>query len=1500
MTGADQENGAQPQNMNRVAVIGYAGRFPGAPDIGTFWRNLRSGADSSVELSDADLDKAGVSPRTRQNMNFVRRAQVLDGADQFDAEFFGVSPSEAELLDPQQRLFLECAWEAFEFAGYVPAQYPGSVGVFAGAGLSTYLLHNVLPELADDDPVLLYQAKIGNDKDFLPTRLSYKLNLTGPSIAIQTACSTSLVAVHLACQSLLDGECDAALAGASSIMIPQGAGYIYQPGMILSPDGRCRPFDVAAQGTIRGDGVAAVLLKRLGDALRDRDTVHGVILGSAVNNDGSQKLGFTAPSSAGQRDAIVQAHVMAGVPASSISYVEAHGTGTELGDPIEVEALTDAFRASADERAFCALGSVKSNVGHLDTVAGLTGLIKVLLMLRHGEIPPTVHFRSANPKLALADTPFYVNSELRRWQARGPTRRAGVNSLGIGGTNAHVVVEEPPAPVATASCRESQVLVLSARSRDALDAATERLAVHLRATPDADLADVAFTLRAGRTAHPYRRVVLARSVAEAAGHLAARQPQRVLTGMAAPTARPVAFLFPGQGAQRPLMAESLRKAEPAFRSAFDECAAIFAEGFGHDLTVLVYDATEARLLDQTEFAQPALFAVEYACARLWESWGVRPAAMLGHSLGEYVAAQLAGVFSLEDAIHLVARRGRLMQSTPRAAMLAVELSEAEALARLPDGVDLAAVNAERRCVVAGTADLIDGLREQLASERVPCRPVATSHAFHSAMMEPILAEFAEHVRRANPQPPGIPFVSNVTGGWITAAQATSPDYWAGHLRSPVRFHDGLATLLATGETAVVECGPGQTLASLARRHPKGAAAVARSTARADADQDDHTVALTGLASLWTVGVPVSLGDAAGHYQCRRVQLPTYPFERRRYWLAPAHPAGQPADPLEPSPADWLYVPTWRRSAPPTAAAAHGRPQRWLLIAGQQDLAGALAARLRELGHQALLAPDGESGSAGDRNPVGLMSADEPFDQVVHLGGVTGQAEPAQDVHPVFADILSVVRALASRGSPPVTLSVVTDQMFAIESADQVALGKAPLLGLAAVLPQEAQQVRCRVIDLPVVPAGADGARLAPQLAAELTSAAADATVAFRGRYRLLPGFDRVPPGDAGLAPVLRRRGVYMITGGLGRVGMCLAEGLARTWQARLVLTTRSAFPPRPEWDHLRSADDQTGRAIRRLLALQADGAEVVVIQADVAAETQMRSAVTQAATRFGALDGVVHAAGLAGVSALIPVSRLTAEACAQHFRAKVTGTQVLRRVLAASPPGFVVLVGSNATVLGGPGLAAYAAASAYLNAAAEEWTGTGPTRWLAINWDRLSLEGQQPAAHVTKQRDRFALRGEQAIESFERALALLPGGQVVVSRAPIEARVASWRASLALTRAPAAPVPDRAGGDGLEQVIADVWKELLGISEIGMDDNFFDLGGDSLIGLRVVAELERRLDSSVPPVQLYEGPTVRALAELLRGQSGDGKLAQEAELASRRRQVMRREIRRREEKVSRE
>ncbi|MFI7605996.1 SDR family NAD(P)-dependent oxidoreductase [Micromonospora sp. NPDC049366] len=1341
-----------------IAIVGLAARLPGAADVNEFWRNLVDGVESVTELTREEQLARGATTEEVDDPGWVNRAPLVDGYDEFDAGLFGMTSREAEITDPQHRLFLETCHTALEDAGYDPSRYDGAVGVYAGTGGNTYLHRYVLRnKRVGGSPHGAVSIATGNSPNYVATNVSYRLDLRGPSLTVHTACSTSLVAFHLACEALRNGECDMALAGGVNIELPH-VGYLGMEGF-TSPDGRCRPFDAGANGTVWGSGVGVTLLKRLSDAIADGDAIRAVVLGNAINNDGAGKVGFTAPSIDGQMEAIAQAVAMADVDPRTISYVEAHGTGTAMGDPIEVAALSAVYLRDTDDRGWCGIGSVKSNIGHLSQPSGIVSVIKTVLAMEHGLIPPTINYETPNPAVEFADTPFYVANTLTKWDTDGGPRRAGVSSFGIGGTNAHVVLEQAPAAYrAPRRVRPAQLLHVSAQTATALDTAVQRLAARLTEAADAGpehLADVAHTLRVGRREYPHRAAVVATDLPTAAAAL--RDARRGHRGVADGPAPRLCFLFSGQGAQYAGMGAQLYAEEPGFAAVVDECAELLRPELGLDIRDLILgrepDAGER--LTETRYTQPALFVVEYALARLWQDAGARPAAMIGHSIGEYVAATVAGVLDLPDALRVVAARGRLMQSLPAGSMLAVSLDESAIAERLPEGLSIATVNGPGTCVVAGETEAVAAFAELLKGKSKALR---TSHAFHSPMMEPILDEFTALMASVTLRPPAVPFLSNVTGTWITDAQATDPAYWAAHLRRPVRFGDCVGTLLGEGTWQLVECGPGKQLANLARMQVAKASAEQRRLTPlgslpgpGDATGDLATL-LGAAAALWCGGVPVRLGADP---QARRVPLPTYPFERRRYWVDPDPEQPRATTPTGPRPlAEWFAVPVWRQAAAEPGTGPLGR----CLVFTAGPRGDALLAGLREAGAEPLEVRPGDAfaatGSGYRLRPgvredydalVAALTADGMPTRLIHASTLDGvpagtdiaAAWAAQDAG--FFSALHLVQALAGAGltaeEGDLHLDLVTAGVGDVRGDDLVRPEHATLAGLARVLPAELPGLTVRLVDADPTD---DGGRA---LLAELRRAgdARRAEVALRGGRRWLADYEQVTLDAEGEPGALREGGRYVITGGLGGIGITLAEDFARRARARLVLLARSGLPPRDQWDeHLavHGSDDRSGRAIAAIRRMEAAGAQVLVLAADVTDPADLRRVRAAAEEAYGGIDGVVHAAGLPGGGMAEIKERAEAE---RVLAPKLAGTLALAQVFGDLPLDFVVLCSSITAVVGGFGQVDYCAANAFLDAHARSGQGwRAPV--LSQNWGGwaevgMAVETVAPAGFRAAGRD---------------------------------------------------------------------------------------------------------------------------------------------------------------------
>ncbi len=1276
-------------NPNAIAVIGMAGRFPGADSVPALWRRLLAVEEGIRRLGDEPVPQG---PGAEGHI--VPAKGVLEDADRFDAAFFGFSAREADVLDPQHRVFLQEAWHALEDAGIDPAAGGGRIGCFAGASMNSYLLTNLTTRPDVVDLVGPYQVLLSSDKDFLATRTSHRLGLTGPSLTVQTACSTSLTAVHLATQSLLAGECDIALAGGVSISSPLEEGYRFVPGGILSADGHCRPFDAAAGGTVPGNGVGVVVLKRLADALDDGDRVDAVVLGTAVNNDGNDKVGYTAPSVNGQAEVIAEAIAVAQVDPASIGYVETHGTGTALGDPIEVTALNQALGGGRDaSSATCALGALKSNIGHLDAAAGIASFIKAVLVVREGRVPGIAHFTEPHPALELERTPFTVSGETRPWVGpRGP-RRAGVSAFGIGGTNVHVVLEEPPAAPTVAAPEAPSLLLLSGDAPDAVTRYGERLAGAL--TGEAPLERVSATL-AGRRARPHRAAVVATDADSAVRRLASVPPAPAK----ARTDAGAVFLFPGQGAQYPGMGRDLHRTDRVFAETVDRCADLLTGVLGLDLRDLLLagrsDEEAAAMLAQTRITQPALFTVEYALAKAWLARGVRPIGMIGHSVGELVAATLAGVFDPDAAVALVAERGRLVQAMPTGSMLAVRAAAAVVGQELPPALCVAAINAPDLCVVSGPADEIDAYARRAERRGWTTSALRTSHAFHSASMDAAAAAFARRVAQEALAAPELPYCSNLTGDWATPEQAMDPEYWGRHLRGTVRFEDCLTRVLADERAVLVELGPGDTLRSFASGHAAlGAGRVLCGTLPHPKNpvRDDVTF-LEGVGRAWAAGVPVEVAAPVGP----PLSLPGYPFEAGRHWIEPGAATPSHEEPAAERPVeDRVAAPTWQRVVLGGAAA----PATF-------DVEGdsPLARRLR-----------------------GALPTDTDAAAPSTVVMIASRGEGPQDAASAVEALVTRVRQLAGRAAEtsPIRIELITAGAHDVVGDEVIDPVATALACAAAVVGQEFDHLTCRALDL-ADDDPASGTLAA--LAGVLAHPQVPGPLAIRGTHAWRQDFETVPAGPA--RPLVRPDGAYLVTGGFGGVGLSAARELVDAGAPVVGLLGRRVPPAGSAWSELRG-DPHWGRTAEELVLLS-ERATIVPLAADVTDAEAVRRAV-EVLSAHAPLRGVIHAAGVP--SAGVMLTR-TDEAAASVLAPKTLGTHAVADAVGTDLDFFWV-TSSVTALVGGPGQADYAAANGYqlgwaaaarragLPATAiawDTWRGLGMARGLAS-----ALTGGEPVAH---------------------------------------------------------------------------------------------------------------------------------------------------------------------------
>lgn len=1511
MNTTDQQEEDYGDVNNDIAIIGMAGRFPMAENVDQFWANLVSSRDCITRFSAEDLEKFGIAPEALENPNFIPAAGFIPDQDKFDAHFFEMNPRDAANLDPQHRFGLEVAWQTLEHAGYTAASVNGSVGVFAGVNMSTYLIFNLMQSEAIEESSDGLSTLIGVDKDMFATRISYKLNLNGPSVALGTACSTSLVCIHLACQSLLNGESKMALAGGAHIATPNTVGHFYQEGGYTSRDEMCRSFDAQGSGTVAGAGTCFVLLKRMEDALEDNDTIYAVIKGSAVNNDGSEKIGYTAPSIVGQTKIIAEAQAVAGVEPESIRFIEAHGTATPLGDPIEFAALTRAFRLQTDKKNFCGIGSVKSNVGHMGVAAGAASIVKAALSLKNKVIPESLHFESPNPKLDIENSPFYVVDKLERIAPGKYPARAGVSSLGIGGTNAHIILEEPPV-VESSESRAWQLVVLSAKTPSALDNMSKNLSDYMKNAADDVIGDVAFTLQVGRVPFAFRRsfvvpannlVRIAESIAPGKGY-SAKVPEKD---------KKVVFMFSGGGTQYVNMARDLYESEPAFAVTMDACAALFKRKMNMDIIDLIYpedDQVEANAvtLQRPKNFFAALFMVEYSLAKLWMSWGVKPEALIGHSMGEYVAACIAGVFTLEDAVNLICCRGALFEKLEKGAMLSVTAPAPQVQQLLIDGVSMATVNDPGRCSVAGRPEPIAAFEKILQAQGIEYRKLLIDAAGHSPMIDPILEEFGKFLATVKFSKPNLPIISNLSGTWVDANEICTPDYWKKHLRQTVRFSDGVATLLKDPNSIFLEIGPGNALCSFVRTQvtPGSESLLLNSVRHVNEEKDDMCHLLETTGKLWAAGVTIDWKAFYAEEQRKRIALPSYPFDRKRYWVEPMKQGRDPGGKLEV--ADWFWQPGWRLEERKAAAFA-GHDVVLVFVDAQQAAAGVMQ-QLREQGARVIAVSQGagyveidaqhfQINAANDKEYLLLMAKLLQLNAlpktILHCWSLSDTSDQQQQLVNSQLSLVYLAKALSANNvTESLSIVGVTNRREAVLSDDTINCMQALITGPEKVIPYEFPNIR--FITLDVSTDGTGQVDLTPFLLNELEIVAEQTSshtaIALRNGLRFVKDFVPLATADnAGEKANIKEHGVYIVTGGLGGVGMVHAQALAAC-KTRLVLLQRSRFPEASDWDAL-LADPTAGALVKEQIKgvknLQSLGAEILIVQADVADSEQVAEAVAAIKAKFGVINGLVHCAGY---GEFVEIKLTSKEIIEAVLSPKITGTNNLLAALTNENLELVILCSSMSAQTTGYGLVGYVSACAYLDTLAHAHRGDAKTRFLSINWDvwntpqqTIRLQGDAEPSHKQPGNPN-AISPREGIDVIYRALAA-GKPQAVISTLDFQKllRKNQKMSDVLLSGGDDEEVQSEVKNTGLslydrpnlsteyvapstkdEILLASIWQETLGINTIGINDNFFELGGESLLGVRIAVKA-KKLGLFFGPKQMFSTPTIAQIVQSLSASS---------------------------------
>ncbi|MBW8687215.1 SDR family NAD(P)-dependent oxidoreductase [Chitinophaga rhizophila] len=1422
-------------NGVEIAVIGMAGQFPGAENIDQFWKNLTAGAESVSFFSKEELLAAGESKAVIEDPSYVNANAYLEGKEGFDAAFFGYRPDEAALMDPQIRLFHQYCWTAMEDAGYDVTNYADKIGLFAGGSPDNNWENYTILTNQQQKRVDEYSASQLRNITFLCSRVSYQLNLQGPSIFVNTACSTSLVAIQRACMSLLLRECKMALAGGITLNSFSRRGYRYQDGMINSRDGHCRAFDEAATGTISGEGGGVVVLKRLADAIAEGDHIYAVIKGSGINNDGHDKMSFTAPGVKGQYNAVLKAINMAGVTPDSISFVETHGTGTHLGDPIEIEALRRVFGDS--EQPYCALGAVKTNIGHLDAAAGIAGFIKTVLSLQHRQLVPTLHYQSPNPAINFENGPFYVNTKLKDWSHGSHPLRAGVSSFGIGGTNAHIVLEEAPTAVASSASRPWQLLLLSAKTKSALARNTADLGQYLQ--QEVSLADVAYTLQQGRAVMSHRSIVVCRDREDAVAQLAAGAGV-VVTGDKAKPA--VVFMFSGQGAQYVNMYRGLYTTEPTFRQTVDQCFQLVRGINGVDLSSIVFnDGGGQDQTVQTQYAQPLLFIMEYALSRLLMSWGITPDQVIGHSIGEYAAACLGGVLELEACLRLVMKRGALMQAAPAGSMLSISITEAALLPLLASHPDLslAAVNSTELCVVSGPTEAIKAFESILTASGYKSTLLHTSHAFHSGMMDVVKADFTAVAGQYQYSSSKIPMVSTLSAATVTSLPG---GYWVSQLREPVRFSAALSELLKDRDIVFVEVGPGNALCTFVRSHTqynRERHRVVSLVSHAREHREDQQYLLQGIGALWQYGVIANWKAFSQSEKRNRLSLPTYSFDKQSYPVDVD--AGELLRELLPTAGsqrqeikDWFYTPTWKLLP---AAQPSTQPAGMTLLFSNDNTLYA------ELGDHVILVEAGNSFRELSPFRYELNISDARSYETLFTVLKGHGLHPERVIHTwslsdtsYDAGLYSVLH-IARTGRGIKELVLVSSDVHRV--LDKGSLSLAAGMGgvLLKVLSQEYPSLQTRHIDVSM-----SEADWLSGLVAELHTAVGGRVVSLRHGHRWEQHYEPLTTTETSI----NTGGIYLVTGGLGGFGYSLSAGLLAGKAAGLILTGRSAL----------SADSNA-----RIAALESQGCRVIYSTCDLTDRASVAALVTDAEAQLGGrITGVIHAAGIVSGHSHNGIDTLTGAEYEAQFKSKVYGMEVLGAVFADYDLDFFVATSSLSTVLGGIGFGAYAPANAYLDSYISSGVSEGRLRrWMSIDFDGLTYD----------EADSNGINKEELILVWQRLMSVRHLPRVVISVSDLQLRLQQWvtrekknmeKESSVQPKVQYTRPSSNTNTTSIAPSLTQLWEEFFGIQNIQPDDDFFEIGGDSLKALTMIDRIQQHYQVSISFTEFLDNPSIKEIS----------------------------------------
>lgn len=1456
-----------------IAIIGISCKFLQSENLNQFWKNLKEGNELIQFYTDEELIKSGIDPAILSNPDFVKIKTFIENSDSFDYPFFSYTKDEANLMDPQIRVLHEQVWLAVEDAGYNPLTYKEKVGVYtAAADNFNWVAHSLMSDNKNIDPFFLSHI---NNKNFISTLISYNFNFKGPSIVIDSACSSSLTAVHLASRALLLRECSLAVAGGVHLNTNTTKGYIYQDGMIASKDGYCRTFDEDSTGTTGANGASVIILKRLEDAIKDRDNVYAVIRSSAINNDGRNKVGYTAPSVTGQSDCIKMAHKFANIPYNTISYIEAHGTATKLGDPVEIEALNKAF--DYDTSYKCAIGSLKSNAGHLGHAAGIGGLVKTTLALKNRLIPPSLHYKNSNPEINFKGGPFYVNTKATEWiQKDALPLRAGVSSFGIGGTNAHVVLEAFETEMKAAQSRPFQLISYSAKSLKSL----KNYTIKLKDYSDNELfslPDLAYTLNTGREVFNYKKFLVCKSKESLSSNLCDVINNNDYTQFSTQKDKKnVVFMFSGQGSQYFKMGKDLYHHEPDFKIVMDQGFKILLERTGEDyLAIIGYslnDSIDTDLINNTKYTQPLLFLIEYALATVLLKWEVKPDYMIGHSLGEYTAACIAEVFSLEDALKLIVKRAQLMNDLDQGDMIAVAATKDAIVQILPAMLSIAAINSEDSCVISGGENDVDGFVTVLNSKEIAYSVLKTSHAFHSEMMDSILESYKQELTQITFLNPKLPFISNLSGKEILDAEATSPEYWIKHLRETVHFRDGLDFLLEQNNSVFIEIGPGNTLLKLTKQNKKYSNKHATIELLRHYKEviDDNEKFTTALGEIWNQNIKINWEKYYSLELPNRISAPTYCFDHYKldFIVDPFRKLvnKESVHDIKPS-NEWFYMPAWKNTFLLKKEENSTEAKNYLIFSDGGKLITAIKEELEKRGNTVFEVRKGQIYSRIEKQLSIVNPADENdfislfrdlekdntrFEQIIFNWSF--QDESYKSILATFlifnALCKNSIDHFPEHKKKITVIGELNHEILGHENRNSTMISAIKQLYVCS---QENPNIFSCSIDIsqelindPIVLRVVD----------DINFNYSDTTIAYRNINRWVEFYEQLDLNTVNKHKYLGHNKTYLITGGLGKVGKILGSYLSDMYNSKIILTGRKSLPSEDLWADILTnptTDKSIADTITSIRELRKENRQIFYYTADVSDYKSFSEVVTKIENDHGKITGVIHAAGNVDDATFKPIENLNSEIAVKQFLPKVNGIINLEKVFENHALDFVWITSSLASILGGLTFGAYSVANAFMdsfvNVKKEELK-----NWFCVNLDGIG-EGR--------------ISYEKLIEVFEKSFSIDFYPQVIISvkdpnlfklnQELIVKEIVEEDIDYKIDRDDLS-IDYVAPGTKTEIIICEMIMSFFGHKNIGILDNFFDIGGDSLKAMTFIRRINKEFKIEISIQDFYSNPTVEDLS----------------------------------------